>query len=430
MKKLMSAVLTTMVISLLFSGVLFARGQKDVSKEKPTLTVWMKKQFVDDQNQSFEARVKEFAEMKDIEVILELIAYEDFFPKWTASIQSKVMPDLCYFGYQEVGQFYQQGLLEDVTDKLAAIQKNNGPIFEGSIAAITFDGRSYAFPIWGEGTAMYYRKDLLSAAGYSEPPGTWADFKEIATAVTDPSNGIYGAGLGYGTGNSDAEFLTRSIMFAFGGSLFDSNGNLMINTPENLEAINYIVSLFEDGLTPSSAIGWNDGGNNASYLSGQAAMVFNTGSIAKALQDSPELKANTGITLLPSGPAGQFTVGISNNMGIFKDARNKELAIELMEYLYEPDWYRTWIGAGAPLGLPVYKEMAKDEIWKEPFFRPFMDSMGVFRFLGYKGDYTPNAGKVYNMRLVNTMFESIIAANISIDEATKEFKENAMNLME
>ena len=410
-------------------GFLSAQGQME-NKEKPTLTVWMKKQFVEGQNLEFEKRVKEFASSKNIDVVLELIAYEDFFPKWTAAIQSKVLPDLCFFGYQEVGQFYQSGLLLDVTNALKAVEAEYGKIYDSSKAAVTFQGKTYAFPVWGEGTALYYRKDLLKKAGFSAPPATWADYKKYAIAMNDPSKGIYGSGMGYGAGNSDAEFLTRSIMFSYGGSIFNEKKELSFDTPENRAAFAYIISLFAEGLNPPTAIGWNDGGNNAAYISGQSAMVFNTGSIVKALEDKPELKANTGIALLPAGPKGQYTVGIANNMGIFKDAKYPELAIELMKYLYEPTWYATWIEAGAPLGLPVYEQLASSPIWDNSYYRPFMDSMKTFKFLGHRGDYTPEAGKIYNMRLINTMFESIIASNMSLDQAIKNFTQDAKDLIE
>ncbi len=429
MKKGRILLVALVLLATVGVGILSAQGQAESAK-KPVLTVWMKKQFVEDQNVEFEKRVNAFAAENNVDVVVELIAYEDFFPKWTAAIQSGVLPDLCFFGYQEVGQFYQQGLLMDVTDELKSIESKYGKIYDSSKAAVTFDGKTYAFPVWGEGTALYYRKDLLSAAGYNAPPKTWAEFKEIAKAVTDSSKGIYGAGLGYGAGNSDAEFLTRSMMFAFGGSIFDANKNLAFDTPENRAAFNYIISLFKEGLTPPTAVGWNDGGNNAAYISGQAAMVFNTGSIVNALGSNPELKAKTGLALLPAGPAGQFTVGIANNMGIFEGAKNKDLAVKLMEYLYEPTWYAKWIEAGAPLGLPVYEKLASAPIWDNEYFKPFIESMKTFKYLGYKGDYTPNAGKIYNMRLVNTMFESIIAANTSLDAAIKTFTSDAKTLIE
>ena len=91
-------------------------------------------------------------------------------------------------------------------------------------------------------------------------------------------------------------------------------------------------------------------------------------------------------------------------------------------YLTDPIWYQGWINVSAPLALPVFTRMAKeDPIWKDPYNKAFIDSMATFSFLGYDGPYTPAAGKVYNLRLINAMFESIIAKKTPIDTAIKDF---------
>jgi len=388
------------------------------------LTIWMKKGFVEQQNTAFEERVQEFAKMKGITVNAELIAYEDAFAKWTAAIESGNVPDISFFGYQEVGQFYQQGVLEDVTDLVADIQTQCGAIFPKSIKAVTFGGKSYAIPFWGEGTALYYRTDLFKEAGIENPPDTWEEFREIAIKLTKPDEGLYGAGLGYGSGNSDAEWLSRSIIWSFGGSIFDESGaKVVFNSPETLEAVKFISGLFTvDQVTPPTAMGWNDGGNNTAYISGQAAMVVNTGSIIKAMRtDYPDLLENTGVVVLPSAQGGRFTAGISNNLGIFKDAKNKELAKELIAFLLDPAWYEEWISVSAPLALPVLEQLAETELWQEPHHKAFLDSMTTFEFLGYAGSYTPNAGKVYNLRLINTLFENIVVKGMSAEEAIGSF---------
>ena len=64
------------------------------SGEKPTLTFWMKKQLFDDQNTLITERAKQFGEENNVNVNVELIAYEDFYPKWTAAIESKSVPDV------------------------------------------------------------------------------------------------------------------------------------------------------------------------------------------------------------------------------------------------------------------------------------------------------------------------------------------------
>jgi multiple sugar transport system substrate-binding protein len=417
------------VFTIVFVAILLSVGNTFAAGE---LTVWMKKGFVEQQNVEFEARVKAFADMKGIKVNTELIAYEDAFAKWTAAIESGNVPDISFFGYQEVGQFYQQGLLEDVTDVLAAIQKEYGAIFPKSIKAVTFEEKTYAIPFWGEGTALYYRKDLFQKAGLANPPDTWEQFREYAIKLTNPGEGVYGAGIGYGSGNSDAEWLSRSMTWAFGGSIFDESGQkIVFNSPTTLEAVNFISGLFmQDKVTPPTAMGWNDGGNNTAYISGQAAMVVNTGSIIKAIRNEhPDLLKQTGVVVLPKGKAGRFTAGISNNLGIFKGAKNKDLAKELLTFLLEPEWYEKWISVSAPLALPVFQKLAETELWQEEHHKAFLDSMTTFEFLGYKGSYTPKAGKIYNLRLINTMFENIIVKGMSAEDAVAAFTKEAEKIL-
>ena len=135
MKKSRVFIVALLMFVTLGAGILSAQGQAESAK-KPVLTVWMKKQFVENQNVEFEKRVSELDKKNDVDVVVELIAYEDFFPKWTAAIQSNVLPDLCYFGYQEVGQFYQQGLLMDVTEcseKELKVNTENLSEFQGAV---------------------------------------------------------------------------------------------------------------------------------------------------------------------------------------------------------------------------------------------------------------------------------------------------------
>jgi ABC-type glycerol-3-phosphate transport system substrate-binding protein len=132
---------------------------------------------------------------------------------------------------------------------------------------------------------------------------------------------------------------------------------------------------------------------------------------------------------LPKGKAGRFTAGISNNLAIFKDAKNMELAKELLKFLLEIDWYEAWINAGAPLALPVYQKLAETDLWQDPYNKAFFDSVATFEFLGYKGAYTPQAGKIYNLRLINTMFENIIVKEVSAEEAIANFAEEVEKVL-
>lgn len=418
MKRLWGVVLALLILSS-FSAWAQTSG-------KPVLTVWMKKGFVEQQNTEFDKRAKAFAVKKNATVNVEFLAYEDVFPKWTAAIQSGNVPDVSFFGYQEVGQFSSQGVLAEITPLIQKLEKEYGKIFPNSIQAVTFGGKTYAVPFWGEGSAMYYRKDILAKAGL-KPPATWEEFRTLAIKTTDPAAGVFGAGMGYGAGNSDAEWLSRGIIWAFGGSIFSKEGKIVFDSPETRKAVQFIVDLYlKDKVTPPTAMGWNDSGNNTSYLSGQAVTIVNTGSVVKAMEkNDPDLLAKTGTIALPAGPAGRFTAGISNNLAIFEKAKQKALAEEFLLYMMDPVWYKGWIEVSAPLALPVYVDLAKEPIWQKDNYKAFMDSMGTFKFLGNKGDYTPEAGKIYNNRLINTLFENIIVKGMSVDAAVVLFQKEA-----
>lgn len=387
---------------------------------KAKLTFWMKKQLFEDQNNQIMERAKQFGKDNNVDVNVEIIAYEDFYPKWTAAIESKNVPDVSFFGYQEVGQFYGQGVLEDVSDVVSSLESQNGEIQPNAKKAVTFEGKQYGVPIWTESQVLYYRKDLLEAAGYPAPPKTWDEFREMSKKLTDPSKGLYGAGIGYGKGNSDAEFLTRGILWSYGGSVDTQDGKTVIaDSPETIQAASYIRDLFlTDKSTPPSAIGWDDSGNNKAYLSGQAAMIFNTGSVLATIKkDNPDLFEKTGIAPYPAGPKGTFIPGISNNLGIFKDSKNKDLAKKFIEYILAPDWYKTWIEKGAPLTVPVYTSLSNEPVWQEEKNKAFVESVAGFKFLGYPGDYNPKAGEVFNLRVVNDTFQKLLLETSYTPEA-------------
>ncbi|MBD2871102.1 ABC transporter substrate-binding protein [Paenibacillus arenilitoris] len=378
---------------------------------KPTLTLWMKKQLFEDQNTMIAERAKQFGEENNVNVNVEIIAYEDFYPKWTAAIESKSVPDVSFFGYQEIGQFYGKGVLEDLSGSISELESANGEIVANTKKAVTFDGKQYGVPFWTETQVLYYRKDLLEAAGFTAPPATWEEFREMAKALTDTSKGLYGAGMGYGKGNSDAEFLTRGIIWSYGGSVDTEDGSDVIaDSPETVQAASFIRDIFmTDKSVPPSALGWDDSGNNKAYLSGQAAMIFNTGSVLASLKkDNPDLYEKTGIAPYPAGPKGQFIPGISNYLGIFKDSKNKELAQSLIEYLLDDEWYKTWIEKGAPLTAPVYAELSKEPIWQDEKNKAFVESVEGFYFLGHPGEYNPKAGEAFNLRIVNDMFQKLL----------------------
>ena len=385
-----------------------------------SITVWMKKHHVDSMNIAFEEKLEEISAANDVKIVCEIIAYEDFPQKWAAAIESGELPDLTFMTYAETGQYYGDGLLEDVTDVVTQMQADNGNVHQNLLTPITFENKQYMIPMWTESQIMYWRTDILAAAGYTSAPTTWDEFREVAKAVSDPSKNLYGAGIGWGKGNSDAEWWTRAILWSYGASLVDENGTAVINSDEAKTVAQLLSDMYNiDQSIPTSATNWDDAGNNTAYISGQAAMIFNTGSVLNTVKaEYPDIYENTALAPFPAGPEGAFVPGIDDGLVIFKDAKNKEGAKKLALMLVEKEWLDSWLEMGAPLCLPIYEDSGSSGVWTdETYYKPFIDQIPNFTFIGYPGEYTSAGGEVYNLRIINDTFQKILSGSDTIDNS-------------
>ena len=377
-----------------------------------SLTIWAKKQQVDSLNTMFQEKVDEIAEEYNCDITLEIIAYEDMPQKWAAALESGEVPDLTFLTYAEVGQYYADGLLLPVTDVVEAAEEENGKIYDTLKGVVTFEDEMYMIPYWSESQILYWRTDMFEEAGLDSAPTTWEEFRDYAKLLTNADKNIYGAGVGYGKGNSDAEWWTRAVLWAHGASLVDENGKANLVTDEAKEVAQMIYDMYAvDKSIPPSASNWDDAGNNKAYISGQVAMIFNTGSVVNSLQtDYPDIFENTALAPFPSGPEGMFVPGLDDGWAIFSDAKNPDGAKEFVKLIMEKEWYTSWTDLGAPLLLPIYEEVATSGVWTdEKINKPFIDQIENFQYICYRQQYNAKAGEVYNLRIINDTWQKILA---------------------
>ncbi len=54
------------------------------------------------------------------------------------------------------------------------------------------DGRLYGVPWYVDTRLLFYRRDLLKAAGFDAPPRDWAQWRRMLAALSDPQRHTYG----------------------------------------------------------------------------------------------------------------------------------------------------------------------------------------------------------------------------------------------
>ncbi|GLS18278.1 sugar ABC transporter substrate-binding protein [Labrys miyagiensis] len=114
-------------------------------------------------------------------------------------------------------------------------------------AGLSYDGKLYAAPFYGESSFTMYRKDLLEKAGLKMPEQpTWDFVKEAAQKMNDPANGVYGVCLRGKAGWGENMAFIDSMANSFGARWFDENWKPQFDQPEWKATLTYYVDLMKN----------------------------------------------------------------------------------------------------------------------------------------------------------------------------------------
>jgi len=201
--------------------------------------------------------------------------------------------DVVMIGPYETPHYAQDGYIADLTPMASSDKAYElGDIIPSIRTALSYRGRLYAAPFYGESSFLMYRKDVLRHAGITMPAHpTWDEVAAIARRINRPSMaGICLRGKA-GWGELGASFTT--VLNTFGGTWWSAqpNGTLdkaMVDRPAFRKALRFYVDLVRDaGERDAASSSFNE--CLQQYLSGKVAMWYDATVGAGQLEasDSP-----------------------------------------------------------------------------------------------------------------------------------------------
>jgi sorbitol/mannitol transport system substrate-binding protein len=193
--------------------------------------------------------------------------------------------DIVQIGLYETPIFAKRGWLKEMGNLPADYDLDD--VFKSLRDGLSYGGKLYALPLYGESSMLMYRKDLLEAKGLKMPDQpTYADIKKIADAVTDKDKGIYGITLRGKPGWGENMAFLGTLINTSGGTWFDMKWNPTLDTPEWKKAITFYIDLMKaDGPPGASANGFNE--NLTLMTSGKAAMWIDA-TVAGGMLENPK----------------------------------------------------------------------------------------------------------------------------------------------
>ena len=120
-------------------------------------------------------------------------------------------------------------------------------------------GKFYAAPSTSDGGMLYYRTDLLKAAGIAAPPTTWAEMIADCKKIQATPEG---KGVGCYAGQFEKyEGLTVNASEAIngaGGVITDDHGQAERRHPRGRKGLDFLVNGFKQGYIPKEAITYKE----------------------------------------------------------------------------------------------------------------------------------------------------------------------------
>jgi len=196
--------------------------------------------------------------------------------------------DLVFIGLYDTPIFAKQGNILPFENLPAEYDLED--VFKSIRDGLSYDGKLYALPFYGESSMLMYRKDLFAAKNLTMPEQpTYDDIAKFAEQLTDKSKGIYGITLRGLPGWGENMGFIDTLVNTFGGTYFDMQWHPTIDTPEWKKAIGFYVDLMKKyGPSGASANGFNQ--NLTLMATGKAAMWIDATVAGGMLESSKQSK--------------------------------------------------------------------------------------------------------------------------------------------
>ncbi len=318
--------------------------------------------------------IKDFEAKTGIKVEIEKIEVAEAETKILADFQAKthnydmldVIPENL-MKYKTLGMFEPMDkYMENKALRDPTLSFDNVPKI--LLQSFTLDGVLYAWPLYVVQSFGIYRKDIaenkeeqdafLKKYGYKlkfppETPEKYLDICEFFTRKAGEKlagklldRDFYGTTVAFKRGWwTSSNYIKFEV--PFGGRIYDKKGNVTINTPANLTALEFMLNLRKYCPPGYLEYTWDEQVNQ--YINGNVFMYDSWTDTFPYIEDQKESKvAGLNGYFRPAvwGQGGRSAEGVFKGVAILSTSKNKEAAYLLIQYFQRPEVQKKYQSLG------------------------------------------------------------------------------------
>lgn len=196
-----------------------------------------------------------------VKVVHQEVPRTQLVPKLLQEAAARSLPDLALVDNPDLQQLASTGGLVSLSqDGLSTTG-----LYPSIVSAGSYQGQTYGIARGVNDLALYYDKDLFTAANLT-PPTTWDQLSADAKALT--------SGSGHGIAFSAAA--TEEGSFQFEPFFWSAGADLAnLASAQAVQALTLWSTLVSDGYASKSVVNWSQSDVEAQFQAGNAAMMVN-----------------------------------------------------------------------------------------------------------------------------------------------------------
>ncbi len=302
-------------------------------------------------------------------VKVEIVNWQVMHDTTAQRIAANKLPDLVNTATIWLPEWADSGAIQAIDPVLTPDLK--AKFFESMLEKGAFyNGKNWGLPLASGVRGLFWDKDLFQKAGLDpeKAPKTWDELYQDATTIKSKTGefGFSFDGKGVQAFRSFGYFLRNN-----GGDLLTADGKAAFNSPEGVQALEFMVKLAKSGAIPDPTGVTIEGDEEPMFVAGKDAMVLTgTWLVGEIKKGNPNMK--WGVTHMPVRDPNFTPVdwGVTDTLIMSKSAC-VPVASKFIEFMYQPK-YR--VPFSKEIGdLAVTKDAAADPFFtQDPISKQFI----------------------------------------------------------
>lgn len=317
-----------------------------------------------------------------------------------------------------VAEFASAGWLKPLDDLFT--EEMQGNYIERQVDAMKYNDQTWAVPWFNDLHPLWYRTDLLEEYNF-DVPDTYEEAVEMAQVIQE-AEGIQGFTMHWGRSEQLIVSFTE-FLHANGGDFFDEAGNVVINSPEAVEALEFMIHMLDIGVVSQAALG-NSTPDDARipFTQGQGLFHPNWGYVYSINQadDSP-IKDKSWVASNLAFEGGQKANSVGGwNFAIANHTEYGEEAWEVIEWFTSYENQRQVMLGGGQVGTHLDLYADEEIIEMNPYLTEYLE---VFEHASVRPSH-PQYAQISDIAqsYIHRALSGSLSAQEALDELASEIE--------